>query len=118
MSSARDLESFLAAPVEHVDVGTQLSYRRFGEGPPIVLVHGWPLCGATYRGLVRALRERFTCYVPDLPGAGESPWDPRTQETFSDFSRLLVRFVDAIGLSRFAIDRARLGRPHRAHGRR
>jgi pimeloyl-ACP methyl ester carboxylesterase len=98
-----DLESFLAEPVRRVDLGTELCYRRFGRGPAVVLVHGWPLNGATYRGLVRILARQFTCYVPDLPGAGLSPWDPRTRDIFTDYGALLVRFVDALELPRVAL---------------
>jgi haloalkane dehalogenase len=97
------LEAFLAAPIERIHMGTELTYRRFGQGPAVVLVHGWPLNGATYRGLVRILQQHFTCYVPDLPGCGETPWDPRTREVFSDWGPLLVRFVEALGLSRVAL---------------
>jgi pimeloyl-ACP methyl ester carboxylesterase len=97
------LEAFLSAPIERVNVGTEITYRRFGQGPAVVLVHGWPLNGATYRGLVPLLADRYTCYVPDLPGSGNTPWDPRTQEIFHDWSALLVRFVEALGLERLAL---------------
>jgi pimeloyl-ACP methyl ester carboxylesterase len=69
----------------------------------VVLVHGWPLNGATYRGLIPALAPHFTCYVPDLPGSGATPWDPRTREALTDWGALLVRFVDALGLDRVAL---------------
>jgi pimeloyl-ACP methyl ester carboxylesterase len=80
-----------------------LTYRRFGKGPAIVLIHGWPLNAATYRGLVPLLSDRFTCYVPDLPGSGQTPWDPRTRDVFVDWGKLVARFVDALGLERVAI---------------
>lgn len=98
-----DLAFFQAAPIRYVDVGTKLAYRVFGSGPAILFVHGWPLNGATYRSMVRRLSRNFTCYVPDLPGAGNSPWDPRTRDMFSDFGTLMVRFVDALSLTRLAI---------------
>lgn len=98
-----DLEFFRAAPSHQIELGSRLSYRRFGQGPAVLFVHGWPLNGATYRSLVRRLSSRFTCYVPDLPGAGESPWDPRIRALFSDMASLLARFVDALGLERVAL---------------
>lgn len=98
-----DLEVFLSAPVASVDVGTPLAYRSFGEGPAVLLVHGWPLNGATYRGLVRLLCAHYRCIVVDLPGAGHSPWDPRTRDAFVDFSALIVKFVDALSLPRVAL---------------
>jgi haloalkane dehalogenase len=98
-----DLAAFRAAPLERIQLGTELTYRRFGQGPAVVLIHGWPLNGATYRGLVRILSKRFTCYVPDLPGVGETPWDPRTRDAFLDWGKLMARFVDALGLARVAL---------------
>lgn len=98
-----DLEAFLEADVERVDVGTPLCFRRFGEGPPVVLVHGWPLNGATYRAIVRRLSRAYACYVPDLPGAGATPWDPRTRNSFQDFGDLIVKFIDALGLEKVAL---------------
>lgn len=98
-----NLAAYLSAPVERVHIGTEISYRRFGSGPAVVLVHGWPLNGATYRGLIPLLSSHYTCYVPDLPGAGQTPWDPRTRDVFRDWGPLLARFVEALGLSQVAL---------------
>ena len=68
MSSA--LELFRAAPVQQMELsGIELSYRTFGDGPAVLLLHGWPLSGVTYRHLVETLRPYFRCIVPDLPSA-------------------------------------------------
>lgn len=102
MTSA--LEQWRAAPVLFLDLeGRKVAYRRFGHGPAIVLIHGWPLSGITYRALVAELSQSFTCYVPDLPGAGDSPPDPNLKEFFGDFACLIGQFVDAVGLDRFAL---------------
>jgi pimeloyl-ACP methyl ester carboxylesterase len=47
-------------------------WRRQGSGPPIVLLHGFPLSGRTWDGVVAHLRERFTAYALDLIGLGQS----------------------------------------------
>ncbi|MBV1859583.1 MAG: alpha/beta hydrolase [Nannocystaceae bacterium] len=98
------LELFRAAPIQRLDVGTTtLSYRVFGSGPALVLVHGWPMSGVTFRSLIAELRHHFTCYVPDLPGAGDSPWDPSVQDLFFDAGRRIGEFVDRLGLEQFAM---------------
>jgi len=97
------LAAFRSAPLERVQLGTELTYRRFGQGPAVVLVHGWPLNGATYRGLVPVLAQHFTCYVPDLPGSGQTPWDPAITDIFEDWGKLIADFVQALGLSRVAL---------------
>lgn len=80
-----------------------MAYRMFGSGPALVMVHGWPLSGVTFRGLIAELRQSYTCYVPDLPGAGDTPWDPTIRDLFFDGGRLIGEFVDRLGLERFAM---------------
>lgn len=98
------LDDYRSAPVLFADLGTsRLAYRRFGVGPNLLFVHGWPLSGETYRGLVAALQGHFTCIVPDLPGAGETPWDDTIEEVFAGFTHRLLSFVDVLGLTRFGL---------------
>jgi haloalkane dehalogenase len=79
MMAEESTRLFFAAPAQHQDTGTaRLVYRRFGSGPPLLLVHGFPLSGFTWRKVLPALAERYTCYVPDLPGMGESGWTDAT----------------------------------------
>lgn len=93
-------ESFFAGRAGMRDVGTAaLAYRVFGAGPPLLLVHGWPLWGYTYRHLIPALAERFTCYAVDLPGAGETRWRPDHDFSFTGQAAALGRFVDGLQLS-------------------
>ena len=43
-----------------------------GDGPPLVLLHGWAMHGGVFGALVDALRDRWTLHVVDLPGHGRS----------------------------------------------
>src|SRR5256712_9998106 len=47
-------------------------WRGDGVGPPVVFLHGFPLSGHTWDKVVSHLRDRFTCYTPDLIGLGQS----------------------------------------------
>lgn len=77
-----------------------LAWRRKGKGPPLLLLHGftgsahaWPAV------IVESLSERYTVWVPDLPGHGDSP--ARREGTPSDFSGTLQRLtagLDALGI--------------------
>jgi 2-hydroxy-6-oxonona-2,4-dienedioate hydrolase len=58
----------------------QLVWHRWGEGPALVLLHGG---GGSWTHWIRnipALAERFTVWVPDLPGYGDSdlPTEPHS----------------------------------------
>jgi pimeloyl-ACP methyl ester carboxylesterase len=49
-----------------------LQYRVLGEGPPVLLIHGFGEDGDVWRYQVAALQNRFRLIVPDLPGSGAS----------------------------------------------
>lgn len=46
-----------------------------GDGPPLVLIHGWAMHGGVFTTLVERLRDRHTLYLIDLPGHGLSRSD-------------------------------------------
>lgn len=57
----------------HVPVnGIRLHVARTGEGPPLVLLHGWPEFWLTWRPVMERLRGRFSLVAPDLRGFGDS----------------------------------------------
>jgi len=49
-----------------------LHVEVIGDGPPLVLLHGWAMHGGVFAPLVERLRERHTLHVVDLPGHGAS----------------------------------------------
>ncbi|MBI1816142.1 MAG: alpha/beta hydrolase [Deltaproteobacteria bacterium] len=56
-----------------IDVGhARVCYRKVGDGPVLLLLHGFPLSGLTWRRIVPELSQRFTCYTFDLIGLGDS----------------------------------------------
>ena len=90
---------------EHfVDVGhARVCYRKAGEGPALVLLHGFPLSGLTWRKVVPELSKRFTCYALDLMGLGGS-----TSPDAADFSSqgqadVFQRALRAQGVSSYAL---------------
>ena len=46
--------------------------RVYGEGPPLLLIHGLMTTSYSWRYVLRPLGAHYTLYVPDLPGAGRS----------------------------------------------
>jgi pimeloyl-[acyl-carrier protein] methyl ester esterase len=47
-----------------------------GNGPDLVLLHGWGLNVRVWDGLVEEVRDRYRLIAVDLPGHGMSPWTP------------------------------------------
>jgi pimeloyl-ACP methyl ester carboxylesterase len=87
-----------------VDVGAaRICWRQTGSGPALVLLHGFPLSGMTWRNVVSRLSHRFTCYALDLVGLGDS-----TSRAAADFSspgqaRVLKGALDAEGVSSYVL---------------
>jgi pimeloyl-ACP methyl ester carboxylesterase len=67
--------------------GTMLYHKDWGEGRPVVLLHGWPLSGDTFDDMAVALAERgFRSIIPDRRGFGRSdqPWNGNDYDTYAD----------------------------------
>ena len=66
--------------------GGRMVWRRWGAGPPVVLVHGASGSWTHWLRNVEALAESFTVLVPDLPGFGDSDTlpEPHTAERLAD----------------------------------
>lgn len=95
---------FFAATAETIDTGTaRLPCRRYGSGPPLLLVHGFPLSGFTWRKVLPDLARHYTCIVPDLPGMGDSEWTDATDFSFPGQGHTLKVLVDRLGLTRYSV---------------
>jgi pimeloyl-[acyl-carrier protein] methyl ester esterase len=57
----------------------QLHVEINGNGPDLVLLHGWGLNLRVWDGLVEDLRGRHRLIAVDLPGHGRSPWSTGRQ---------------------------------------
>jgi len=77
--------------------GHAICYATAGDGPPVVLVHGFGTSMAIYARQIRALSGRFRVFALDLLGHGfsEKPDIDYTPEVYLD---LLSGFLDAQGI--------------------
>jgi pimeloyl-ACP methyl ester carboxylesterase len=51
---------------------SSISFREYGEGLPVILIHGFPMDQNIWNDFVPALSSKFKVYTIDLPGFGES----------------------------------------------
>lgn len=75
-----------------------VAYEVFGEGPPVVLVHGTPTRSYLWRGVAPTLAERNRVYVYDLLGFGESERREDQDLSIAAQARLLKELVEGWGL--------------------
>ena len=52
--------------------GVTVSVTTGGNGPPVLLLHGYAETSRMWRPLAKVLAPRFTVIAPDLPGIGDS----------------------------------------------
>ncbi|HEY1794569.1 MAG TPA: alpha/beta hydrolase [Stellaceae bacterium] len=87
--------------------GINIFYREAGpkDAPAILLLHGFPSASHMFRDLIPLLADRFRVIAPDLPGFGQSDMPDRCTFTYSfdNIARVIDRFVEVVGLDRFAI---------------
>jgi pimeloyl-ACP methyl ester carboxylesterase len=76
----------------------EVAYGVFGEGPPVILVHGTPSRSYIWRRVVPAMADRFTVYVYDLLGFGESERGERVDVSIAAQGRALAELGEAWGI--------------------
>src|SRR5690349_2633583 len=89
-----------------LDVGDSLHLHAItsGDGPPVVLLHGFTGSTATWTSLRAALEPHFTVHAVDLPGHGRSsaPADPERYR-LERFAADLATVLDTLGIERTAL---------------
>jgi len=73
-----------------------------GEGPPLLLVHGWPQTWYAWRLVMPALARDFSVVVPDQRGTGLSG-KPQDGYDTGTLAGDLAALMDALGHPRFAV---------------
>jgi non-heme chloroperoxidase len=78
--------------------GTEIFYKDWGSGPPIVFSHGWPLSSDAFEDQMFYLASRgYRCIAHDRRGHGRSsqPWNGNDLDTYADD---LAALVETLGL--------------------
>jgi haloacetate dehalogenase len=91
-----------------VDVGgNKISYRRYGHGPPVLLVHGFPRTSLMWRFLAPKLALDHTVICVDLPAYGRSGIPASADDHFPYSKRAmaqeLVRVMAELGFPAFTL---------------
>src|SRR5437867_1502990 len=90
--------------MDQVEVaGLSIAYERAGQGPPLVLLHGF-VGGSrgTWRRQIEGLSDAFTVVAWDAPGSGRSS-DPPETFRMPDYADCLAGFVESLGLGRLYV---------------
>jgi pimeloyl-ACP methyl ester carboxylesterase len=82
--------------------GRRTHYVKKGQGPPVLLVHGFNLDLYTWTANIDALSERFTVFAVDLWGSGYSTRDP-AEYGYPLFEEQVRSFLDRLGIERASL---------------
>jgi pimeloyl-ACP methyl ester carboxylesterase len=90
--------------------GVEIYYEVHGDGPPLLLTHGYSSTSTMWQGQVAALSERYKLVLWDMRGHGQSdyPGDPSAYSealTVADMAALL----DAVGAEKAIVGGLSLG---------
>ncbi len=87
--------------------GAEINLRTAGEGPPLLLLHGYPQTHVMWHKIAPRLAERFTVVLTDLRGYGDSAKPPGGETHQAYCKRAMaqdqIEVMAALGFERFAV---------------
>ncbi len=90
-------------PVEHLSLhGYQMSYRRAGEGPVLLLLHGIAGSSRTWVPVMELLQSEFTVLAPDFLGHGKSA-KPLGDYSLGNHASAMRDFLHLLGFDRATV---------------
>ena len=99
------IPGFSAERVAGVDATINLA--RAGDGPPLLLLHGYPQTHVMWHPVAPRLAERFHVVAADLRGYGDSSKPPgdESHERYAKrtMARDMVQVMEALGFDRFFV---------------
>jgi pimeloyl-ACP methyl ester carboxylesterase len=101
--NATESDKLQGHPAEQMTIhGHTVSYRRAGEGPVIVLLHGIAGSSRTWAPVMRLLESDYTVVAPDFLGHGDSA-KPPGDYSLGNQASLLRDLLHLLGIDRATV---------------
>ncbi len=82
-------------------MNVRLAYQSFGDGPPVLILHGLFGSGRNWTSIARKLARRYQVYALDLRNHGDSPW--ADDMSYAAMAADVVAFMNDSALAQAAI---------------
>ena len=80
--------------------GKKVHYVEAGNGPPVILIHGFLYHTVMWKQNTNALAEKFKVYAIDLLGWGYSERLKGKEYSFGGYGKQIVGFMDALNIKK------------------
>ncbi len=80
--------------------GKKVHYVEAGDGPPIILIHGFLYHSVMWKQNIHALAGKFKVYAIDLWGWGYSERLKENEYSFESYGKQIVGFMDALNIQK------------------
>lgn len=81
--------------------GARMVWRKWGQGRPLVLIHGGAGSWMHWARNIPALSRRYSVWVPDMPGFGDSDRPEDTHDADTVAPHLLAGMLEMVGNENF-----------------
>lgn len=82
--------------------GAHIYYEVAGSGPPLLLIHGYPLSSQLFREQAEGLSDRYRVITPDLRGFGESE-APDSEASIETYAEDMLALMDHLEIEQAVI---------------
>ncbi|HYJ87024.1 MAG TPA: alpha/beta hydrolase [Pyrinomonadaceae bacterium] len=86
-----------------VQPNEELYYESYGDGDPVLCLHGLGACLYTWRNLIEPLSQSHKLILVDLKGCGASPKPRDGRYSVQDQAELIYRFIQHHGLKNLTL---------------
>lgn len=78
--------------------GINIHYQVEGQGPDVLLIHGWSSSRQMWARVSTALADQFRCWSLDLPGFGDSDKPEEAWYSIPNYTEIVYHFAETMGL--------------------
>ena len=77
-----------------------INYEVFGEGTPLLVLHGWGACINSMAPIWQFFKNKFKVYVLDFPGQGNDSPEPKSPWGVPEYAEMVREFMQKLNINK------------------